>query len=501
MPTPITRRTLLTTTSAALGLGLLPYPLRAAADEFWDLIVVGGGTAGMPTAYFASKRMRVLVIEKAGILGGTLDRSTGQVAAANTVWQAEKGIEDSPDAHYDDIMRINHGTSDPALTRRFVEHAGEALNWLARHGYEVLPEHPVTGSGHEHFRTPRYQWGAKGGWSIYEAMLPLVEEQVRSGRLTTLMNTSVEELTLDERGAVTGVIARPLEREPRRIRARNVVLATGGCAGNPEMFEALHGVPLSCRIAHHNAQGIGITLGESAGGYVRGGEHYLPLAGGVLASPDMPAPLSAYAVLNPPARPPWELVVNAEGERFVREDHPSIHHIEVAVGRQPGETHWAVFDEAILAQAPPLLKEWTRERMREAVSDHPLMFRAETLGELAEATGLPPGPLAGTVDAYNRALAAGTPDPLGREHRPLAVAKPPFYAVRLQGWTVVSFAGLAVDADLRVVKRSGEAVANLYAVGEVIGAGATSGNAYTNGMLVTPAVTFGRLLGERVVGG
>jgi len=51
-----------------------------------------------------------------------------------------------------------------------------------------------------------------------------------------------------------------------------------------------------------------------------------------------------------------------------------------------------------------------------------------------------------------------------------------------------------------VVKRSGEAVANLYAVGEVIGAGATSGNAYTNGMLVTPAVTFGRLLGERVVG-
>jgi len=91
--------------------------------------------------------MRVLVIEKAGILGGTLDRSTGQVAAVNTVWQVAKGIEDSPDAHYDDIMRINHGTSDPALTRRFVEHAGEALNWLARHGYEVLPEHPVTGSG------------------------------------------------------------------------------------------------------------------------------------------------------------------------------------------------------------------------------------------------------------------------------------------------------------------------------------------------------------------
>ena len=41
-----------------------------------------------------------------------------------------------------------------------------------------------------------------------------------------------------------------------------------------------------------------------------------------------------------------------------------------------------------------------------------------------------------------------------------------------------------------------KAISNLYAIGEVIGAGATSGAAYTNGMLVTPAITFGRLLGS-----
>ena len=38
-----------------------------------------------------------------------------------------------------------------------------------------------------------------------------------------------------------------------------------------------------------------------------------------------------------------------------------------------------------------------------------------------------------------------------------------------------------------------------YAVGEVIGAGTTLGNAYVNGMLVTPATAFGRLLGERIL--
>jgi predicted oxidoreductase len=67
----------------------------------------------------------------------------------------------------------------------------------------------------------------------------------------------------------------------------------------------------------------------------------------------------------------------------------------------------------------------------------------------------------------------------------------------MQGWTLVSFAGLAVNEQLQVVRPNGQAVGNLFAAGEIIGAGATSGSAYTNGMLVTPAITFGRLLGER----
>ena len=125
----ISKREFLTGTGAAVGLALLGNPLqRALAQDTWDLIVIGGGTAGLPTALFAALRGKVLIIEKAPLLGGTLDRSTGQVAAAGTVWQDAKGIEDTPDAHYEDIMRINGNTSDPALTRLLVDHAGETLN-------------------------------------------------------------------------------------------------------------------------------------------------------------------------------------------------------------------------------------------------------------------------------------------------------------------------------------------------------------------------------------
>jgi fumarate reductase flavoprotein subunit len=88
---------------------------------------------------------------------------------------------------------------------------------------------------------------------------------------------------------------------------------------------------------------------------------------------------------------------------------------------------------------------------------------------------------------------------MGRKHRPLPIAKAPFYAVQLQGATVKSAAGLGVDGSLRVTRDDGTPIPNLYAAGEVIGGAALSGHALTNGMGVTPALTFGRLLGEKII--
>ena len=68
----------------------------------------------------------------------------------------------------------------------------------------------------------------------------------------------------------------------------------------------------------------------------------------------------------------------------------------------------------------------------------------------------------------------------------------------MPGCTWMSLAGFKVSAGLQVMRDEGSVIPNLYAIGEVIGAGTTSGAAYTNGMLVTPAITFGRLLGTRL---
>ena len=62
--------------------------------------------------------------------------------------------------------------------------------------------------------------------------------------------------------------------------------------------------------------------------------------------------------------------------------------------------------------------------------------------------------------------------------------------------TATTCAGLAVDARLRVVGADGRPVGGLFAAGEVLGREVLSGDAFVGGMSLTPAVAFGRRIGE-----
>ena len=130
----------------------------------YDVIVVGAGTAGIPAAGFAAMRgARVLLIEAADRIGGTLFLSGGNMSAGGTRVQAAKGIDDSPDRHYDDIMRISRYSADSTMVRLAVDNAPDTIHWLLDIGFEMLPEMPVINYGHEAYTVPRTYWGPKLG--------------------------------------------------------------------------------------------------------------------------------------------------------------------------------------------------------------------------------------------------------------------------------------------------------------------------------------------------
>jgi fumarate reductase flavoprotein subunit len=160
---------------------------------------------------------------------------------------------------------------------------------------------------------------------------------------------------------------------------------------------------------------------------------------------------------------------------------------------------WTIFDQEILDKAPSIMPAKSRDEQNSAFELHPLMARANTLEELAARMGLPLAALRRTVDNYNASVARGNDPEFGREHMPLPIAKAPFYAIECRGSSVFGHAGLAVDAQMRVVRPDGTPVKNLYAAGEVTGGWTTAGDVVVNGCMVTPALTFGRMLGQSIL--
>ncbi|MCY3816754.1 MAG: FAD-dependent oxidoreductase [Gammaproteobacteria bacterium] len=495
----LSKRELITGAGAAAALALMPRISRAAS-ETWDLIVVGGGSAGLPCAIFAAQQgARVLVVDRAHRLGGTLDRSFGQIAAAGTRFQAEQEIEDSPEAHFDDIMRISKGKIDQDLVRVFVNEAARTIDWLGANGFTPLPGHPVVGGGHEPYLTRRYQWAEQFGVAILKVMLPQFLELARQGSIEFLIRTDALELIQDDSGAVNGVMVRDATGRKMDLLGRKVALTTGGCAGNPEMFRELHGVPLYARMAYPYNLGGGLEMGVGAGGTLRGAELFQVAFGMVLKDfnvPSTPAPVQVRT--TPQSRLPWEVYVNSGGQRFVREDHPSVDAREHALLGQKDHRFWIVFDQQIMDSAPSLVGGWDRERMDLAFDKYHFFSRGDSLAELAYWAGIDGDGLTASIGRYNSGQAGGQDPDFGREHMPLPVGKPPYYAIRMQGTHLISFAGLTVNPELQVLNGNGDPIPNLYAAGEVLGAGATTGFGIVNGMLLTPALVFGRMIGERV---
>jgi fumarate reductase flavoprotein subunit len=200
----VSKRNFLKGAATTLVLASLPLAARKslAADE-WDLIVVGGGTAGLPAAIFAAQRgAKVLILEGSHRIGGTMDRSSGQMSAAGTSLQKAKGIKDTPQDHYDDVMRISRNTADPEMVRIAVDNAANTIEWLIDLGWTALPEHPVKGQGHEDYLIARYQWGTEGGMTIYRALEPIVLKMMAEKKITILTETQLAGLTQDSSGVL-----------------------------------------------------------------------------------------------------------------------------------------------------------------------------------------------------------------------------------------------------------------------------------------------------------
>lgn len=473
------------------------------------LVVVGAGGAGVCAALEAAQAgATVHLVEKQESMGGMLHIANGEFSGAGSRRQRERGIEDSPEQHWEEVRRISHDRVHPDLAALSVRSQGETVDWLDSLGFEFHPDCPGLIHGHEVYDVPRTYWGVEQGYSVLKVLLPLVAEQVRAGRIVEHLRTRMVSL-LQEDGAVVGIAVEGPDGEAE-IRGDAVVLATGGYDANIELrnrFMPEHCADVIVGCLDH-ATGDGLTAAEGIGAAVTAEGIFLPVMG-MIPDPDRPQHAidyrQAFVEMAPAYRTPHEIWVNRDGERFVAEDTRSPELRERALIRQPGNLMHIVFDQGVVETAPVSLirnpaDEWTPERFAEACASSPWIVRADSLEELATTLDVPAEALERSVSAYNSAARGEATDELGRTTYPSLLERGPWYAISTVAASILSRDGLRVETDLRVLDRQGGPIPGLYAVGEVLGNNVFAGDNYVGGMSITPAMTLGRLLGEALGG-
>lgn len=456
----------------------------------YDVIVIGGGGAGLAAANAAAEAgRRVLVLEAGERCGGSLALSGGVFYAADTSVQRAAGITDTPEAMYRFYLALNHYRLDAPVIRRLCVDGTAAFEWLVSLGVS-FPESQLYAAGLDGVRRGHRARGL--GKEIADALEGALGKHAG---VDIALRSRVTRMHRAEDGSVSGV-----DVDGQRVSAEAVVIATGGFGANAEMISrylprtALYG-DLVWYIGAPTNRGDGIAMGLAAGGTVDGID-----TGSIMLTP-------AFGKDFEPYTPGWFMTVSHEGRRFADES------IDYAISSNlvrglPGAECFALFDEDARVSSRPAtmaskdqgnaypFASWTAERLA-AMADAGKVLRADSLPALADRAGIHVARLMNTVETYNRDCDAGQDSVYGKAPgllRPLR--SPPFYAVRLRPAVIgVTGAGLRIDAQARVLDPHDVPIRGLYAAGETVGG--VHGEVYIgSGGMIASAVTYGRIAGE-----
>lgn len=430
----------------------------------FDLVVVGGGLAGLVAGTRAAERgLRVAVLEK----------GTDARYPCNTRWSGgivHVGYTDPKEpatALHAAIERNTRGHTDPSLGEAMVTETTRVIDWLRHQGGRFIRAGAMAWQNWT-MAPPRrlvagLDWQGRGP----DVMLRLLAERLAKFGGTLMLGTRAVDLMMRdgrcvgltvERGGMSGSIG-----------GRTVVLADGGFQGNLDLLRQ-HMMPAPEQVKQRGTAtgvGDGLRMAQAVGAAVTALDSFYGhllvrdsmVRDGVWPYPELDA-VAAASVL-----------VNESGARFTNEGLGGIHMANMLARSAAPLSASIVFDSRIWEGPGRSARIPANPELARAGGT---IHRADTLEALARVAGLDPAGLAATVTAYNAACASGAFDALdpprvADRHKPMPIATAPFMAIPVCAGITYTMGGIRIDADARVLDQGGAPIPGLYAAGATTG--------------------------------
>ncbi|MCX8585331.1 flavocytochrome c [Gilliamella sp. B3023] len=440
-------------------------------DKAYDVVVVGSGGAGLAAAIQAHDLgASVVVVEKMPVIGGNTNKASAGMNAAETKFQKLKGIVDSKDLFYKETLTGGKNKNNPELLRYFVENAPDAIDWLDNNGIELSGI--TTTGGMSIDRTHRPASGAAVGGFLISGL----QKNINRRGIEVMLDTNVTEI-LTENHRVVGVKVSEEDGSVQTIKAKAVIIATGGFSANREMVEKyrpdLKGFVTT---NHKGATGSGIMILEKLGaGTVDMKE--------IQIHPTVEQTTSY--LISESIRGGGAILVSQKGLRFVNE-LDTRDKVSAEIIKLPEHYAYILFDQQVRNE---------NKAVEEYVS-HDLVVQADTIKDLADKLSIDSNTLSQTVERYNQFAETKRDEDFGRTtgmRHP--INKGPFYAIKIAPGVHHTMGGVTINTDTQVLDTDKHVIQGVFAAGEVVGG--VHGANRIGGNAVADIIIFGMQAGRK----
>lgn len=228
---------------------LIDFDPRDLPHHFVDVLIVGGGVAGLRAALGVPESMRVLVVTKDEVRESNSTYAQGGIAG---VLDPEDHFED----HIADTLAAGKGLCDPAMVELVVREAPRRIGELIAWGTEfdqVDGQVALTREGgHSHPRIVHALGDATGR----ELMRAVIQKARAKPNVRIWQNSFTIDLLTHE-GRCRGALVWDRRRGPSLIWARATVLATGGAG---QLFRETTNPPIATADGHALAYRAGAEV-------------------------------------------------------------------------------------------------------------------------------------------------------------------------------------------------------------------------------------------------
>lgn len=365
----------------------------------------------------------------------------------------------------------------------------------------------------------RFKTGRDRRLTFGNALIGGLRRNMRDRNIPLFLSTPLVRL-IREGDTVTGAVVTYKGSTRTIIARKGVVLASGGFEKSQQLRNRhMPHTAVDWSVTPAPNTGDGLTAAEEVGADTEFLDKAwwcpsIRLPAPVMTSVDLRVGLFGDRAL------PHTVCVNRVGDRFANEalSYNDFGWAMVADNNKTGANLpcWFIFD-AHARYKYPLGSIWPSAVMPDRFMPlnwiDNVIFRADTIRELAEKIEVAPDKLEGVMARMNRYAQTGVDEEFGRgasdydryfgDHRIKPnpnlgpIDKAPFYAMRLDLGDIGTKGGPRVDHNANVVRPDGTPIKGLYAVGNV--AGSVMAGAYPGaGSTLGPAMTFGYIAADHI---